>query len=351
MGLLFLTGWHACQKHAIAVQPPPFGAPYERLSEYHFFRGAPADLNPNDGVLPYEVINALFTDYAFKSRFVWMPAGVSGTMKTDGTIEFPSGTILIKVFYYPEDMRHAEGPRRIMETRLLIHEENHWSAYAYIWNERQSEAIYSPVGDLLPASWVDSSGLKQSIHYLVPNKNQCKNCHNQDETIQPIGPKYANLNRTLAYTDGSRENQLTRWIRQGYLNVDLDTAAMETMPLWSDPSAGSLQARALAYLDVNCGHCHRPNGPGNTSGLYLQFSEVNATHLGICKVPVAAGKGSGGRRFDIHPGHPDASILMYRVESTDPGVMMPELGRSMVHREGVALIRNWIASLDQDCYD
>ena len=29
--------------------------------------------------------------------------------------------------------------------------------------------------------------------------------------------------------------------------------------------------------------------------------------LGVCKVPVAAGNGSGGRRFDIAPGDPDAS--------------------------------------------
>ena len=50
------------------------------------------------------------------------------------------------------------------------------------------------------------------------------------------------------------------------------------------------------------------------------------------------------------PGKPDRSILTFRMGSTDPGVMMPELGRSIVHDEGLALIRQWIAGLDPDDY-
>ena len=48
----------------------------------------------------------------------------------------------------------------------------------------------------------------------------------------------------------------------------------------------------------------------------------------------------------IAPGAPDQSFLLYRLASDDPGIMMPELGRGLVHEEGVALIREWIASLD-----
>ena len=60
---------------------------------------------------------------------------------------------------------------------------------------------------------------------------------------------------------------------------------------------------------------------------------------------MAAGLGSGGRSFDIVPGQPDQSILTYRIASIDPGVMMPELGKRLVHEEGVALIRQWIAAM------
>ena len=58
-----------------------------------------------------------------------------------------------------------------------------------------------------------------------------------------------------------------------------------------------------------------------------------------------AGRGSGDLSVGIDPGHPDASILAYRMASTEPGVMMPELGRSITHEEGLALIRQWIAGM------
>ena len=67
--------------------------------------------------------------------------------------------------------------------------------------------------------------------------------------------------------------------------------------------------------------------------------------LGIYKTPVAAGRGSGPLRYDIVPGKPEESILVYRFNSTEPAVMMPELGRTMVHNEGLELIKEWIVSL------
>jgi len=37
------------------------------------------------------------------------------------------------------------------------------------------------------------------------------------------------------------------------------------------------------------------------------------------------------------------------LDSDDPAIMMPELGRSVVHREGVALIRAWIDAQAGSC--
>lgn len=89
--------------------------------------------------------------------------------------------------------------------------------------------------------------------------------------------------------------------------------------------------RARAYLDINCGHCHNRRGPADTSGLALDASETSRVALGLCKSPIAAGRGTGDRRFAIVPGQPDESITVYRMGSTDPGSMMPELGRSLAH--------------------
>lgn len=71
--------------------------------------------------------------------------------------------------------------------------------------------------------------------------------------------------------------------------------------------------------------------------------------LGMCKPPVAAGRGTGNRPFDVVPGHPDRSILPYRMASTDPGVMMPELGRDLEHKEAVDLIIRYITTLKGAC--
>ena len=55
-----------------------------------------------------------------------------------------------------------------------------------------------------------------------------------------------------------------------------------------------------------------------------------------------------GVSFDIAPGEPDDSILIYRLNSLEPGISMPEVGRTTVHAEGVALLREWIAEMDEN---
>jgi hypothetical protein len=111
----------------------------------------------------------------------------------------------------------------------------------------------------------------------------------------------------------------------------------------------SRSTRARAYLDVNCSHCHSPTGPANTTALDLRSANADLRRLGECKPPVAAGRGTGDRLFDIVPGKPDESILLYRMTSSEPGVMMPEMGRNTTHQEGVELIRAWIASMQGTC--
>jgi hypothetical protein len=71
--------------------------------------------------------------------------------------------------------------------------------------------------------------------------------------------------------------------------------------------------------------------------------------MGLCKPPVAAGKGTGDRLSGIVPGQPDASIMTFRMASTEGGVMMPELGRNTVDEDGLRLVRQWVASLPGRC--
>lgn len=314
------------------------------LSEYGFFKGALADLQPADNVLPYNLNTPLFTDYAHKQRFMFIPEGKQAVYNDSAVLSFPVGTVLIKNFYYYHDERKPEKGRRILETRLLIHEESGWVALPYVWNEEQTDAFLEPAGETKSVTWRDGKGTKQTLsHYQIPNMNQCKGCHIVGKRLMPIGPSARQLNGLYHYPEGA-ENQLSKLAK---LNKLINLPELDKVPRlanWQDASA-SLNDRARAWLDINCGHCHNPKGPASTSGLLLDIHTNDPQSLGIMKTPVAAGKGSGGLLYDIVPRQPEKSILVYRLQSTDPGEMMPELGRTVVHREGLELIREWIRQM------
>lgn len=342
IGLVY--GFTDCSRGAANAVNVPAQA-LEKLSDYHFFTGALAALQPNEGVLPYDLNSPLFSDYAHKARFVWMPAGSSAGYRTDQVLDLPEGTVLIKNFYYENDERDASQGRRMLETRLLIHRPAGWEAVGYIWNEEQTEAFLKVGGDIKAVQWVDASGQTQKVNYIIPNKNQCKNCHNHAGELVPIGPKVRNLNKAYNYPDGPM-NQLDKWASLHYLSGYLPADTPPKVAVWDDADSGSLQERALAYLDVNCGHCHNPEGAANTSGLTLTADAQPGRSMGIFKPTVSAGAGTGGHTYSIVPGDPETSVMVYRMNSTEPGAMMPELGRRMVHQEGVALIRDWIREMD-----
>jgi uncharacterized repeat protein (TIGR03806 family) len=316
------------------------------ISAFRLFKDWRAQV-PNDGLVPYDLNTPLFSDYAAKYRFVYVPAGQTATYHESGVFDFPVGSVFVKTFAFPADRRKPNETVRVIETRLLIKRATGWIALPYVWDETLGDAQLKIAGAKVDVSWVHDDGSTRTAHYSVPNKNQCKGCHDLGKEISLIGPKSAHLNRDFSYSEGS-ENQLLHWTKLGILSGAPEPAQAPRAAVFDNPASGSLEARARAYLDINCGHCHNAGGPANTSGLLLSLGETSLTALGVHKRPVAAGRGSGNREFAIDPGNPENSILLFRMESTDPGVMMPELGRSIPHDEGIALIREWIAKMGAD---
>ncbi|MBU1375684.1 MAG: hypothetical protein KKE02_15995 [Alphaproteobacteria bacterium] len=316
-------------------------APAPKLSDYHLFKDAGAR-QPN-ALVPYSLNTPLFSDYAEKFRFLYLPPGTKAAYRAEGVLDLPVGATLVKTFAYPADLRRPDDKIRYLETRLLIRKREGWAAQTYVWNAEQTEAVLKRAGARLDASFVDAHGKTVQVDYAVPNQNQCKECHQLDKGLTPIGPKARNLNGTYPYVEGA-ENQLAHWTRLGLLTGAPKPADAPRTPRWDDPKE-PVEARARAYLDANCAHCHNPRAVASNSGLFLNLEETRPAALGVGKGPVAAGRGSGGLMVGIDPGHPDSSILAYRMASTEPGVMMPELGRSLKHAEGLALIRAYIAGM------
>ncbi|WP_238934701.1 SO2930 family diheme c-type cytochrome [Maricaulis parjimensis] len=338
------------------------------LSDWGMMVSDGASLTLSEGVLPYDLNTPLFSDYAHKQRTIWMPEGVSAEYREGDVLDFPVGTVITKTFYYPrgetpgevlQTTSRAPGWRpdgldladiHLVETRVLVHRETGWLALPYVWNDAQTDAELRRAGDLQHFTLVSEDGERQALPYAVPNANQCAGCHainNTTRQIQPIGPAARHINRDYDYGTGT-QNQLIALVNAGYLDGHPDLADTPQAAVYTDPDA-PLNDRARSYLDINCAHCHNPVGPADTSGLHLNADAPEGPNLGLCKLPIAAGGGTGGRRFGIQPGHPEESILVYRLEINDPGSMMPELGRSVRHEEGIALITDWIARMETQC--
>lgn len=315
----------------------------QRLSEWGLFARTGKRLEPNNGVIVYDVNTPLFVDYASKLRTLWMPPGKRATYNPDGVFEFPVGTIFSKTFYYT----WPDGRERLIETRLLIHMTNGWVGLPYVWNDEQTDAILDVTPAPLPVRWTNKAGRTFQFDYVIPNVNQCKVCHDSPDGTAPLGPTARNLNRSHSYPGGA-ENQLVHWTKVGYLEGAPSPDRAPRLPVWDDARTGTVAERARAYLEVNCAGCHSEFGRGARSGLLLTAAETNPARLGVCKAPVEPSRAVGAR-FDIVPGKPEDSALVRRMESTDPDSRMPDLGRSLAHEEAVRLVREWIAAMEGNC--
>ena len=340
-----------CLTTCASQEEPPqvnfHSAPYpEKLSDWGLF-SIGEDLSFADGVEVYDLNMPLFSDYAHKLRTIYVPPTSTVGYHATDAFDFPVGTIVSKSFLYRTDSNRIQldatwdgdpnsletSQARFLETRLLVKQETGWDALPYIW--RGDDAYLAISGDLMTLA--TSGG---DLNYLVPCKNQCASCHATNHTtgdIQPIGLKARHLNRPKP---GEITNQLA--------TLPL-TGLPDHLPKGASWDEKDLEHKARSYLDINCGHCHNPQGAADTSGLLLDYQDHSLREMGACKPPIAAGRGSGGFLYSIVPGEADESIMTFRLETTDPGAMMPELGRSVVHQEGLELVRDWINSLEGQC--
>ncbi len=317
--------------------------PYPTLNSYCLAAIVGGAVLYAEPVVPYELNTPLFSDYAIKSRAVFVPPGKSARYDPTGAFDFPTGTVLMKSFGFPEDARVSPPVMHWLETRVLIKADDGWHAYPYLWNVTGTKATYDAGGRSLHVHWTDPNGQVQDNAYLQPAQTQCKQCHEADGVLTPIGPRARNLNRDRVYPSGT-ENQLAHWVKAGILTGAPDPRAAPVLAAWNDQTK-SLDTRARAYLEGNCAHCHNATGSASTSGLFLFASEPDPLHYGVCKEPLSAGGMVGARQFDLVPTEPDASILWYRMTSVAPGIAMPQIGRDVVDAAGVALISDWIATL------
>lgn len=366
------------------------------LDQYHLFADAeePRSTLNNNGV-PFVLTTKLFSDYTVKYRALFLPPGKAAQYRDSSesasqkgfniTLDFPVGTILSKTFAVADETAGTERP---IETRLIIKRQRpdgqaYWVGLPYLWKEENGRKVarLTLEGSTEAIAWDTTDVDSGAVHtgstnsYLVPNANQCLSCHGREEGepgAVPIGLKVRFLNKPyypesdfVANTHPvAGNNQIAWWCTNGILtgcpsNLSVDSttqiANVERIPAFNKPgdsgtapgSDADIEARARAWLEVNCQHCHNVSGFASNTGFYLNALPNLATYenYGICKKPTATGQeGSGSRTFDIHPTDAMDSIVAFRIgpEAQSAAARMPPIGRSVVDEEADALIRNWI---------
>jgi parallel beta-helix repeat protein len=318
--------------------------PYARLSDYGFFEGPLKDLKPVQGVLPYSVNSPLWADHAGKGRFIVLPDGETIGFDAHKPWSFPKGSIIIKNFFFDLDRSDGQdGASRLIETRLLIKGEEKWSPEIYVWDSEQSDATYVFAGAEVDVEYVDKEGADAKQVYLVPSAVQCGSCHEKDDELEVLGLVARQINKDIRKGDQT-VNQLAWLSEQGAFENKPPSDGYLTLV---DPyhSTDDIDAAARSWMDANCAHCHRDGGAAGATALFLSADEDDETKLGICKSPIAAGSGAEGLEYDIVPGNPDASIMVFRIASTDPEVKMPEIPNLQVDEIGLQLIVDWIQEM------
>ena len=357
VALGFLTGCQTTPEVTFDLEAP---IP-ENFSEMGFFQWENGEMKYGKRVVPYALNVPLFSDFALKTRAMYVPDEGLATMDGNEVLAFPVGSVLLKTFSFAPDLRNPELDLRLVETRVLVHYPGGWKVFPYIWNEEMTEAVLYVEGMVKSIEFIDEEGAPKVSTYLIPQRNQCFECHEmKDEEgeryLTPIGPRPRYLNRGIQWK-GKEVNQLELLVSEGLLAETGSVESLETAVEIEEVFAQGIEAlgestiaqAARDYLDINCAHCHRPNGiSGITSQLFLNVENTDAFHLGVCKRPGSAGEGTGGYAFDIVPGDAESSILHFRMRTEEVGAMMPLIGRSLVHQEAADLVGAWINQMSPD---
>jgi uncharacterized repeat protein (TIGR03806 family) len=281
--------------------------------------------SPADGLIPYTVNARFWSDGADKKRWFAIPDDTQITVDSDGDLDFPVGSVLVKEF-------EKEGV--VLETRLMVrHEDGDWAGYSYVWDEDHTDAIYARGGTSIALS--DS-------HWEVPSTAQCLQCHT-DVAGRSLGLELPQLDRMMDYPSGVTADQLATLEHIGVFDEPL-SEDFETLPSPSDTTVG-VSERARAVLHTNCAGCHQPDGPGGGAMDFRYTAPLS--EMGACNVPAEAGSMGVSEAKIIEPGTAEESVLWLRMRSTD-AYRMPPLGTHQIDEEGTAIIESWINGLT-DC--
>ena len=321
-----------------------------------------ANLTPRAGLIPFEPASQLWSDRAAKLRWISVPnqQGIDGqydqasekiTYSEEGEWAYPIGTVFIKHFALPNDLLDPDNPAKLtpVETRFSVRGANgDYFFFTYRWRPDGSDAdlITGSDGQSASIPITDINGLQTNQIWDYPSRGQCFQCH-QSNSGSVLGMKSRQLNHSILYpASGATANQLTTFTSLGLFDQGPDFSALDSVltSVSIDDVSESWEARVRSYLDSNCSYCHRPGSNADRA----EFDALLTTPLALSEIingTVLAGNLGVTNPSIVTPGHPEESILYLRDSSTDPGEMMPPLGRRLNDTEYLAVLEAWIGTI------
>jgi putative heme-binding domain-containing protein len=332
--------------HRLIPNPQPDrSATFPRkLSETGLFSSIDT-LAPAAGVVPFSINAEAWADYAIAERLVGVPGDL--TIRTTApSWTYPPDTVLVKTLSL--EMEHGNpATRHRIETQVLHFDGLEWQAYAYQWNDDQSDAVLlDSAGGEQTFDIADAGvpGGKRRQVWRFSGRAECQRCHNK-WSGPPLAFNTFQLNRNLPNLPstgaGASVAQLDLFAAIGLLDKPVPEAQRQKLTDPHDVSA-DLDSRARAYLHTNCAHCHRLHA-GSAVLSKMQFD------LPLAKTDMVGVRPTQGT-FNIHaaqviaPADPFRSVLLYRMAKIGGG-RMPHIGSTEVDRAGVELIYHWLQQI------
>ncbi|MFT5407276.1 MAG: glucose/arabinose dehydrogenase, partial [Verrucomicrobiales bacterium] len=289
----------------------------QRLSETGLFTSMPVQ-TPAEGLIPYEILHPMWSDGLVARR--WLALTGEGNIRVDdSSANFPEGTVMVKTLSTP-------GDGKPVETQVMQRYRGGWRSFCYAWNEAHTDAELVPKqGAQQVVDMGDDPTRIQS--WRSASRSECFVCHHGHSSGMlgfrrwQLGPAESARLAELGVIDPPRERRNGR--RPNQMREEVHAAR--------------------TYLDVNCASCHRMNG----GGLVPMLLERHLPNDRLAALTVTPQRGQFGiqQAKVIDPGRPERSTLYYRMGMLGSG-RMPHLGSQVVDAEGLALIYEWIESLD-----
>ncbi len=297
-------------------------------------------LVPAPWLVPYDVNSPLWSDAAYKQRWIALPTNTTINFTSTGEWTFPAGTAFFKNFELSTNDTNPTQRRRL-ETRLLVCDTNGYVYGAsYKWRADLSDADLVTSGTNVNYTITTATGVRTQQWYF-PGRFDCLRCHSQPAG-GVLGAKTRQLNGSLQYPNGVTDNQLRAMNHVGYFTPALVESAITNytrlVPV-SDTNA-TLELRSRSYFDANCAHCHRPGG---VNALFDMRFDTPLANQGLINGYAINSLGISGAKI-IKPGDTNRSVLFQR-DSTLGVNQMPPIGKNVVDANAMAVIAAWIGAL------